>query len=186
MKTRNYIFLVVLLTIPMIYFTSCDKVKQLTSVNVSMKLPRQHFVYTGSQLKTGGELILYSGLVHINLDSLCNANGFSSGIIQNTSFTNLSVTIEQPADSTFHWLSSMRATVADNQNFQPENQIGSVTNSDPNAKTVIITTNNVNIRPYLTQPSFYFRLYGVINGSLPAVTVGMFLDGTIQLTIAPL
>jgi hypothetical protein len=186
MKTRIYIFLFILLTIPFLYLSSCKEAKNLAAFDVSMKMPRQHFTYTGTSLKTTNEVVLYSGIVHINLDSVLNANGFNSGIIQNTYFTYLAVTIEQPPDSTFHWLNTMRATVSSNQNFQPENEIGSVTNIDPNAKTVVVTLNNVNIRPYLTAPSFYVKVYGSLNGPLPAVTVGMFLDGTVQFRVEPL
>ena len=186
MKTRIYILLFILLAMPLLYLSSCKQAKDLVAFDVNMKLPRQHFSYTGTSLKTSNEVVLYSGLIHINLDSVLNANGFSSGIIQNTYFTYLAVTIEQPPDSTFHWLNSMRATVSANSNFQPENEVGNVTNTDPNAKTVIVTLNNVNIRPYLTQPSFYVRVYGSLNGPLPAVTVGMFLDGSVQFRVEPL
>jgi len=186
MKTRIYILLFIFPAISLLYLSSCQEAKNLAAFDVSMKLPRQHFTYAPTSLKTTNEVILYSGVVHINLDSVLNANGFSSGIIQNTYFTYLAVTIEQPPDSTFHWLNSMRATVADNQNFQPENQIGSVTNTDANAKTVIVTLNNVNIRPYLTQPGFYVRVYGSLNGPVPAITFGMYLDGSVQFRVEPL
>jgi len=185
MKTRILLSFLILLAIPAVYFTSCSKAKDLASVDVTMKLPRQHFTVKGTNLKTS-EIVLYSGSVNINLDSLLNFYGLSSGFIQTTSFSNLSVTIEQPPDSTFHWLQSMRATISSNAQFNPEYEVGSVTNNDPTARTVVITTNNVNIRPYLTSSGFYFRLYAVLNGPLPAVTLGMFLDGTVQLTIAPL
>lgn len=185
MKTRINISFLILLAVPVIFFTSCNKVKELTAQDVSMNIPRQHFTYTGTLLKTN-EVILYSGIIRINLDSICNHYGFSSGIIQNTYFTTLSVTIEQPPDSTFNWLASMRATVSDTPGFLQENEIGSVTNSNPLAQTVFVTLNNVNIRPYLSSPSFYVRVYGVLNGPLPAVTVGMFLDGSIQLRIEPI
>ena len=185
MKTRVYVSLMVLLAMPLILFTSCNKVKELTAVDVSMKIPTQHFTYTGTGLKTN-EVILYSGIIRINLDSVCNYYGFPSGIIQNTYFTYLAVTIESPPDSTFNWLSSMRATVADNPAFTTENEVGSVTNSNPLAKTVVVTLNNVNIRPYLSSPSFYVRVYGVLNGPLPAVTVGMFLNGNVQFRVEPI
>ena len=154
-------------------------------MNITLKLPRTHFTYTEPALKSG-EVVLYSGLITINLDSVLNAYGFSSGVIQNTYFTNLVVTIEQPPTATLGWLSSMAVTVSDNQTFQPETQIGNVTNTDPNANSVVVTMNNLNIRPYLTKPSFYFRLYGVISGQLPAATVGMFFDGSIQFRVEPL
>ena len=185
MKTRIYFSLIMLFAVPLILLTSCNKVKELTAVDVSMKIPTQHFTYSGTGLKTN-EVILYSGIIRINLDSIINSYGFSSAIIQNTYLTYLAVTIEQPADSTFNWLSSMRATVSDNAGFTPENEVGSVTNTNPQAKTVVVALNNLNIRPYLSNPSFYIRIYGVLNGPLPAATIGMFLNGTIQIRVEPI
>jgi len=187
MKTRIGIFLMILLAVPaVLLFNSCSKAKELTAVDVSMKIPTTHFTYSTGGIKSSGEVILYSGMVKINLDSILNYYGFSSGIISNTYFTYLAVTIEQPPTATFGWLSSMRATVSDNQNFQPENQVGSVTNSDTTARTVVAVLNNVNIRPYLSKPGFYIRVYGVLRGPLPSATVGMFLDGTVQFRVEPL
>jgi len=175
----------ILLAVPLLISVSCSKIKELAAVDVAMTLPRQHFTYSGTLLKSG-ETILYTDSIRINLDSILNVYGFSSGIIQNTYFTYLAVTIEQPKDSTFHWLSSMRATVADNRSFDPENEVGTVTNEDPNAKSVVVKLNNVNIRPYLTKPSFFLRVYGVLNGPLPATIVGMYLEGSIQFRVAPI
>jgi len=185
MKTRLIFSLMMVFAVPLILFTSCNKLKELTAVDVSMKIPTQHFTYTGTGLKTN-EVILYSGIIRINLDSLINSYGFSSAVIQNTYITYLSVTIEQPPDATFNWLSSMRATVSTNAGFTPENEVGSVTNTNPQTKTVVVTMNNVNIRPYLSNPSFYIRIYGVLNGPLPAATVGMYLNGNVQLRVEPI
>lgn len=185
MKTRLYISVTIMFAMSLILFTSCNKVKELTAVDVSMKIPTQHFTYSGTGLKTN-EVILYSGIIRINLDSVCNYYGFSSGVIQNTYFTYLAVTIESPPDSTFNWLSSMRATVSNDASFTTENQVGSVTNTNPLAKTVVVTLNNVNIRPYLSTPSFYVRVYGVLNGPLPAATVGMYLNGNVQFRVEPI
>ena len=185
MKTRSYISILILVAMPLLYFTSCNKIKSLTSFDVTVQMPREHFTYTGPELKAG-EIILYSGKVTVNLDSILSANGFSSGSIQTTTITNLTITMESPPDSTFRWLGSARATVADNENFSPETQVASVTNSDPKAKTLNVTVNNVDIRPLLSNPGFWLRVYGVINGPLPALTVGMYIDGSIKLHVSPL
>ena len=184
MKTRPYFLLFLLFVAPLTFLSSCNKIKELTAVPVTMNLQRQHFTYSPTLLKSN-EVILYAAKITINLDSLLSANGLSSSTIPTATFTNIAVTMERPADSTFHWLSSMRATVADNQAFNPEYTVGSVINTNPLAKTVIVTLNDVNIRPYLSQTGFYLRIYAVLNGPLPALTVGMFLDGTILLTIQP-
>ena len=184
MKTRIYISLMILLAVPMIYFTSCNKIKSLVAFDVTMQMPTQHFTYSGTLLKST-EVVLYAGSVNVNLDSILRAYGFSSGTIQTTTFTTLTITMESPPDSSFHWLSSARATIANNSTAT-EYQIGSVTNTDPTSKTLNVTLNNLNIRQYLSQSSFYLRVYGVLNGPLPAATVGMFLNGTIKMHVSPL
>lgn len=168
----------------MVCYTSCTKTNDLTAVDVTLKLPRTYFTYTSSELKSA-EVILYTGMISLNLDSILNVYGFSAGLIQNTYFTNLTVSIVQPPSATLGWLSSMRATVSDDQTFQAEKQIGSLTNTDPNATSVIVTMNNLNFRPYLTKPGFYLRLYGVPSGQPPAKTLSMFFDGSIQFRVNP-
>ena len=185
MKTQKTIFSILFLAILMIFLSSCDKVKDLTASDVNVNLPRQYFTFSGATLKSG-EIILYSDYVYINLDSIMSANGISGGSLQNTLFTSLSVTMEQPADSTFHWMSSMRAVVAGNQNFDPEHEIGTAVNNDPASKTINVTLNNMNINQYLTQPSFWLRLYCTPNGPVPSYPIGMFMDGSVKLKITPL
>ena len=64
----------------MVCYTSCTKTNDLTAVDVTLKLPRTYFTYTSSELKSA-EVILYTGMISLNLDSILNVYGFSAGLI---------------------------------------------------------------------------------------------------------
>ncbi len=108
-----------------------------------------------------GEQLLYAGPVTANIDSIMNANGVSSGIVGTTTFTSLSVTIAEPSDLTFSWLLSARGEISQNADFATAQEIGFVENSNPTAKTVILTLNNVNIRPFGRTPVLCPLIWGV-------------------------
>lgn len=164
---------------------SCSKFKELTAFDVAYNLPRTTFTFTPSKNK-GGEELLYSGYFNANLDSILNANGFSSGLVGNTTLTSCTISIKQPSDITFSWLQSARAEVSANAAFTPFEQVASAVNIDPTNKSVVLTTYNTNIRPYLNGQAFYFRIYGVLNGPVPADWVEMYLDGSLQMHLEPL
>ena len=185
MKTLKNIATFILLGISLINLSSCEKVKDLAASDVTLNLPQQHFTFSGSSMKSGDEVVLYSNFVEVNLDSILNAEGISSGSLTATTFTTLSITMEQPVDSTFHWMSSMRAVVSDNENFSPEHEVGNAVNNDPLSKTLTVTLNNTNITQYLTQPSFWLRLYCTPTGPMPSYSIGMFMDGSVKLRITP-
>ncbi|NCA77465.1 MAG: hypothetical protein EOM90_14125 [Alphaproteobacteria bacterium] len=165
--------------------SSCGKLKELSAFDVAYTLPRTTFTYQPTQLKSG-EQLLYSGFFNANLDSILQANGFSSGLVGNTMVTSCSVTIQEPSNITFSWLQSARAEVSANENFTPAQPVGSVINQDPLNKTVVLTMNNTNIRPYLNGKAFYFRIFGVLNGAVPSEWVQMYVDGTLQMHLEPL
>jgi hypothetical protein len=164
---------------------SCSKFQDLAAFDVRYTIPRTTFTYIPSTFKSG-EQLLYAGPVTANLDSIMNANGVSSGIVGTTTFTSLSVTIAEPSDLTFSWLLSARGEISQNADFAPVQQIGYVENTDTTAKTVILTLNNINIRPYLGARLFYVRIFGVLNGPVPADWVKMYIDGQLLMHIEPL
>jgi hypothetical protein len=184
MKTKT-IFIFLIAAVPLIFLTSCEKVKDLASVNVSYDLPDLYFQYVPAMYKDG-EVILYSGALQVNLDSILNANGLSSGFVGATTFSQFSVTIEQPENANFGWLKSARAVVSQNSSFDPQAQIGSVVNSDPVAKTVTLTLNNVNIRPYLGTSNFYLTLYAELTGPVPYEWINMYASSQLRMVLEPL
>jgi len=185
MKTRILLTMLSVIIFPILFFSSCSKLKDLTAIDVSYKIPRQTFTYTPTTFKSG-EQLLYSGQIEANLDSILNSYGFSSGVVGNTEFTQCSITIDQPDSVSFSWLQSARGEISLNAGFNPAQEVGTVTVTDPTAKTVNLTTNNTNIRPYLGSRTFYFRVFGTLNGPLPTAWVQMYLEGTLKLHLEPL
>ncbi len=183
---RNRCFFILLIAVSAVMISSsCSKIKELSAFDVVYTLPRTTFTYNPEKFKSG-EQLLYSGFYNANLDSILNANGFSSGLVGNTMLTSCSVTILEPSDITFSWLQSARAEVSANGFFSPSQQVGSVVNQDPLGKTVVLTMNNTNIRPYLNGQAFYFRIYGILNGPVPSDWVQMYIDGALQMHLEPL
>ncbi|MEI7663110.1 MAG: hypothetical protein WCK34_12960 [Bacteroidota bacterium] len=185
MKTRMLILVFAIAVVPVLFLLSCSKAKDAVAFDYTYKIPRTTFIYTPGIFKSGEQLI-YSGTIRANLDSILNANGFSSGVVGTTTFSKCSITLEQPDTLTFSWLGSARGVISATADFNPEQEVGTVTNTDPLAKTVVLTTNNGNIRPYLGSRNFYFRLYGVLNKPLPVAWAQMYLEGQLVMHLQPL
>jgi len=186
MKAKIVFSLFMVVMVPLIFLSSCSNFKNLAAFDVAYTMPRTTFTFTPVPLKAGGEQLLYSGSVAANLDSIMNSHGVSSGIVGNTFFTKCSITIQSPSTLTFDWLQSARAEISLNPDFSPSQEVGSVTNTTPQAKTVVLVLNNTNIRPYLGSRFFYFRVFGVLNGTVPSQFVQMYMDGQLQMHIEPL
>jgi len=91
MKTLKSLILFLIAALPVLHFSSCEKVKDLAAVDVVYTLPQMNFTYQPSLAKSG-EVLMYSGAVHINLDSLLSKYGLDGGIIGNTVVTSFSIT----------------------------------------------------------------------------------------------
>jgi len=186
MKTKNIVFLSLVAALSFTFFSSCKKVKELASFDVTYNLPHIAFRYTPVTMKSG-EAIIYSGSFNINLDSLLNAHGYSSGLIESTEFSYLGITITQPAEANFNWLHTTSVVVSQNSNFQPSSVVGTVTNdTTANSQTIVLTLNNVNIRPYLNSTQFYYEILAETNGAVPYEWIDMYIDSQLKLTISPL
>lgn len=185
MKIRIQLIMFTMAIFPVLFFSSCSKLKELTSIDVSYKIPQQTITFTPANFKTG-EQLLYSGSINANLDSILNAYGLSSGVVGNTEFSQCTLTIVQPDTLTFGWLQSARGEISQNSDFNPFQEVGTVIVPVPAAKTVTLTMNNTNIRPYLGSTAFYFRIYGTLNGPVPVDWIQMYLNGTLQMHLEPL
>ncbi|MEI6683251.1 MAG: hypothetical protein WCO44_11515 [Bacteroidota bacterium] len=185
MKTRIYFIILAIVVVPVLFFYSCTNVKKAVAFDYTYKIPRTTFIYHPALLKTGEQLI-YSGAIAANLDSILNANGLSSGVVGNTTFTKCSVTIQSPDSVTFSWLQSMRGEISATSDFSAVQQVGHVTNTDQTSKTVVLTMENTNIRPYLGSKYFYFRLFATLNTAVPGGWAQMYLDGQMTMRLQPL
>ncbi|MFH1297921.1 MAG: hypothetical protein ABIJ04_11740 [Bacteroidota bacterium] len=186
MKIRFILFCSVTILLPLLYFSSCNNIKELAAFDVIYTLPPTNFTYTPVSLKGGEEELLYSGAIEANLDSILNANGFSSGVVGNTQFVECTISIVQPSDVTFGWLKSACGEISDNPDFSPAREVGSVFNEDPEATTVVLLVSNTNIRPYLGAKYFYFRIFGVLNEPIPTEWIEMVIEGKLLMHLEPL
>lgn len=186
MKTKVNLILVVCALSSAGFFSSCNNIRELAAFDVIYTLPTTTYVYTPAGLKGDGEELLYSGAIGANLDSILNANGFDAGVVGNTQFIECTVSIVQPSGLTFGWLHSARGEISGNQDFNPSNEVGWVVNDDPEATTVVLVLNSVNIRPFLGARFFYFRVFGVLNGPVPAGWVEMAINGKLRMHLEPL
>jgi hypothetical protein len=177
--------LVFLLVLMIGSWISCNKINEITSFDVIYTLPQTTFTFTPTALKAD-ETLLYYSAVEANLDSILTANGFNPGIINQSQFIQCTVTILEPSEETFGWLQSARGEISSNPDFQPGFEVGFVENHDPNAKTVVFTLNSLNIRPYLGAELFYFRIFGVLNGTVPSEFVEMAVNGALLMHLEPL
>lgn len=186
MKTRLSLITSMAILFPVLYFSSCNNIKELAAFDVIYTLPPTSFTYVPSAFKGGGEELLFSDAIEANLDSILEANGFSTGVVGNTQFIECTVSIAQPSELTFGWLQSARGEISSNADFSPAYEIGSVVNNDPNATTVVLLVNNTNIRPFLGSKFFYFRVFGVLSGPVPSEFVELVVEGKLLMHLEPL
>ncbi len=185
MKTMKIFSLSLVAAMMVFFFPSCKEVKDAASINISYNLPKISFIYYKPQLKAT-EVLLYAGMVRINLDSALNANGLSSGVVGSTYLTIFTLTIDDPPSANFNWLQSARTQFAQDAGFTTAVDVASAVNSDPNSKVLTMTTNNVNIRSYLGNTSFYMRVYATMNGPLPYDWIGLYITSQLKMTLQPL
>ena len=183
MKTK--ISLMIFAVFSVMFIASCNDLKKAAAIDYNYTLPRTAFRYTPVSYKTG-EQVLFEGPVTANLDSILRANGFSSGAVGTTTLTRCSVTIDKPDTVNFGWLQSVRGEISDNSGFSPFVEAGQATNTDPLARTINLTMNNTNIRPYLGSRVFYIRIVGTLPGPVPVQWIDMFLDGQLKMRLQPL
>jgi hypothetical protein len=184
-KTIKYLAVICLAITGFFFVQSCDTAKQYAAFDVNYNLPKTNFTYDGTKLKNG-EVILYSGQVNINLDSLLMAHNVPTGWISSATFSQFEITIVSPPEATLDWLHSARAIVANSANFTPSAEIGSALVTNVAAKTLVLTMNNMELQPYIHNTSFYYQVLGVLNGPFPYDQVSMYLNSQVKVHVEPL
>jgi hypothetical protein len=184
-KTIKSVTLLAVTAFPLFLCISCSETKKAAAFDVTYNLPRIYFNYPSTLLKSG-EVILYSGHEKINLDSILMAHDIPTGIIGSATFSRFALTITDPPDANFSWLQSMRVLASANISFDPNVELGNFANNDPNAKTVNLALNNVELTQFMNNNTFYYQILATLNGSLPYNRVAMFLDSQLKLHIEPL
>ncbi len=196
MKNKTLLLAVIIAILPLLFLTqSCDKVKdevnKVAAFDVSMNLPDQYFVLDSNDFKsTKGileEKVFSQFYISVNLDSIFEANGISTGLISDGEFTAITVSLENPAEGVnFDFVNSMRVTVSETSDFAEETLLASTGTIADGSTSVTFNLETVNILDYLNKKDFYMRLYGDQNGPLPANLLPMLLQSGIKFTVEPL
>ncbi len=196
MKNKTFLFAMLIAAMPFLFMTqSCETVKdeinKIASFDVSMDLPDQYFVLDSNDYKSGKTLleekVFTQFYISVNLDSIFEANGISTGLISEGAFTNVTVLLENPVEGVnFDFVNSMRVTVSETADFSSETLIASTGTIGDGSTSVTFNLETVNILNYLNQSDFYMRLYGDQDGPLPVALLPMLLQSGISFTVEPL
>ena len=196
MKNKTLLFAVLVAAFPFLFLTqSCDKVKdevnKAAAFDVSMNLPDQYFVLDSNDFKsTKGileEKVFTQFYISVNLDSIFEANGISTGHISDGEFTAITVSLENPVEGVnFDFVNSMRVAVSETSDFAEETLLASTGTIADGSTSVTFNLETVNILDYLNKKDFYMRLYGDQDSPLPANLLPMLLQSGIKFTVEPL
>jgi hypothetical protein len=187
MKTRFSLLLILcaVVIIPFFTLTSCSKAKQLTAFDVTYTFPKVYFSYAVKDLDLP-EITLYTGKLSVNLDSILRANQIPNGVISSAYLSRLAMVITAPPGATFNWLASVRMIGSADSTFQQPTNLGSATGIDPNATTIDLALEKVDIKPILFKNSYYLKILAIPSGQIPSSSINMYLDSQIKLHIEPL
>ena len=196
MKNKTLFLVVLLAALPFLFLTqSCDKVKdevnKVASFDVSMNLPDQYFVLDSNDFKSSKgileEKVFTQFYISVNLDSIFEANGISTGLISEGEFTSITVSLSNPEEGVnFDFVNSMRVAVSETSDFANETPIASTGTIADGSTSVTFNLETVNILNYLNKKDFYMRLYGDQESPLPANLIPMLLQSGITFTVEPL
>lgn len=167
-------------------FISCNNAKELTSFDVVYNFPNVYFTYSQNDLKST-QVILYTGKLTINFDSILGANHIPSGIISSAYLSKLAMIITAPPQATFNWLASVNVYGSSDSTFQQPILLGADTVNDPSAKNINLVLNNVDLKPILYKYSYFVEVSATPSGQAPAASsINMYLVSQIKLHIEPL
>jgi hypothetical protein len=160
-------------------FTSCEKIKKATAIDVKYDLPDSYFTLDSVSLLKA-EKLLYSETFTANIDSILSANG---GSLQNVSFYQVRLSVVSPTWVTFNWLTSARATITP-QGGSPI-EIATTTNVNSIARSVDFDIKNLDVASSVNGP-FVLNIYGNLSGPIPVNSVQMLLESGIKISVSPL
>ena len=177
--------ILILFTTFALSFSSCEKVKDLASFDITYPLPTLRFSLDSTTYQPRTEMLLYRGSMSFNLDSIINKYKLDG--IENAKFESVVLEIELPATdgANFNWLTSVRMSVSANDAAE-ETEIAFKNDIPANLRIVEMEATNADIAPIIKQRSFNFKIYGSIAPPLPAQTLDLVLNASIKLRVRPL
>lgn len=177
--------LLIFFTVLALSFSSCEKIKDLTSFDITYPLPDLRFSLDSTTYQPKAEMLLYRGNISINLDSIINTYELDG--IEKANFESVVLEIELPDTDreNFNWLSSVRMSV-NATDATGETEIASKNDIPANLRIVEMEATHADITPMIKQKSFNLRIYGSIAPPLPVQSLDLVLKSNIKLRVAPL
>ena len=165
-------------------FSSCEKVKDLASFNITYPLPTIRFSLDSTTYQPRTEMLLYRGSMTFNLDSIINAYKLDG--IENAKFESVVLEIGSPTlnNANFDWLTSVRMSLSAND--AGETEIAFKNDIPANLNIIEMEPTQADIAPILKQKSFNFKIYGGIAPPLPVQSLDLVLKASIKLRVRPL
>lgn len=176
--------ILILVSIFALSFSSCEKVKDLASFDITYPLPKIRFSLDSATYQPKTEMLLYQGSISINLDSIIDAYKLDG--IENAKFESVVLEIELPTSdqANFNWLSSIRMSVGATD--MSETEIASLRDIPANLRVLEMETTGADITPIIKQKIFNYKIYGSIVPPLPVQSLELVLKSSIKLRVRPL
>ncbi len=185
MKTRIITFLTLLgFACVSPSFHSCNKIKDLAKFDVTRSLPTVHVAITKA-VKSSMTEQYYEFSQYVNIDSIKSAHNLSNLSLENGKVTEVKITITAPLTANLSFLNTARVTLL-NPGVN-ELQVAHTGIIDPNAKSIELVLDAVDITSFLNSQHFKGRLYyDITNSAMSDPIIYLGLDSTVKFTVSPL
>lgn len=184
MKYYKPTIAIILILVFTFTFSSCEKIKDLSSFDISYPVPKIHFSLDSTTYQPKAEMLLYQRSMDINIDSIINTHKLDG--IENAKFESVLLQIETAGThrATFGWLASGRITVSAKD--LNETEVASISEVPANARSIEMEVTNADITSIVKKGSFMLKIYGSIAPPLPIETLDLTLKSNIKMRVAPL
>lgn len=176
--------ILILFTTFALSFSSCEKVKDLASFDITYPLPTIRFSLDSTTYQPKTEMLLYRGSMYFNLDSIINTYKLDG--IENAKFESVVLEIES-ADlnkANFDWLTSVRISLSAND--AGETEVAFKNDIPANLQILEMEPTQADIAPIIKQKTFSYKIYGSIAPPLPVQSLNLVFKSSIKLRVRPL
>ncbi len=163
-------------------FSSCEKIEDLASFNITYSNPDLTFTLDSMAYPPKSEVILFQKILSINIDSIISKHELDG--IENAKFETVMLQIESPDNVNFNWLTSGRVTVSSLD--LSETEIASTTSIPNNSRSIEFILTNKEVLSTIKADSFTLKLYGNVTPPIPVKTLQMVLESKIKMRVLPL
>lgn len=163
-------------------FSSCEKIEDLDSFDITYSNPNLMFTVDSMAYLSKSEVILFQETLSINIDSIISKHELDG--IENATFETVVIKIKSPGDANLDWLTSCRVLVSAMD--MRETEIAPITFVSKNSRSLEFELTNKEVLSTIKADSFILKLYGNVAPPVPAKTLQMVLESKIKMRVLPL